>query len=390
MMMKNLSGAWLRDVRKVFVKGKEGQMSTTARIPAAVLGATGLVGQRFLALLADHPWFKVIAVAGSERSQQQRYGAAVAWRLPAAPPAEVLNLPVAAPDAHFDTPVVFSALPASVAERVEPLLAARGHVVFSNASSHRMADDVPLLIPEVNADHLALLATQQARRSWPGLLVTNPNCSTIQIALALKPLADAFGLRRVQVTTLQAISGAGYPGVASYDIVDNVIPYIGQEEEKIERETRKILGIYQDGKIAPASLTVSAQCTRVAVREGHLACISVELERDGIRTADLLGAWHAFRPEPQERRLPSAPHPPIVVCEEPDRPQPLYDRDTGSGMAITVGRVRPCPILGHKFIVLGHNTIRGAAGASVLNAELLLARGWLGEDGRPASHALHP
>ncbi len=360
-------------------------MPAARRIPVAVLGATGMVGQRFLALLADHPWFEVRVVAGSERSQQQCYGDAVAWRLPSAPPAEVLRLPVVAPDALFDAQVVFSALPASVANSVEPLLAARGHVVFSNASSHRMADDVPLLIPEVNPDHLNLIALQRTRRDWPGMLITNPNCSTIQIALALKPLADAFGIRQVQATTLQAISGAGYPGVASYDILDNVIPYISQEEEKIERETRKILGAYQDGKSAPAAITLSAQCTRVAVREGHLACVSVELARDGISTADLIEAWRAFCPEPQERGLPSAPNPPVVVREEPDRPQPLHDRDAGCGMAITVGRVRPCPILGHKFIVLGHNTIRGAAGASVLNAELLLARGWLAEDGRPAS-----
>ncbi|HEY7348415.1 MAG TPA: aspartate-semialdehyde dehydrogenase [Ktedonobacterales bacterium] len=360
-------------------------MSRTARIPVAVLGATGMVGQRFLSLLADHPWFEVAVVAVSERSLNQRYGDVVNWRLPSAPPTEILDLPVVAPDALLNAPVVFSALPASVADAVEPLLAARGHVVFSNASSHRMADDTPLLIPEVNGDHLALLAAQQARREWPGLLITNPNCSTIQIALALKPLADAFGVRRVQVTTLQAISGAGYPGVASYDMLDNVVPYIGQEEEKIERETRKILGVYQDGEIAPAPMTVSAQCTRVAVREGHLACVSVELAQEEISAADLIAAWRTFRPEPQERRLPSAPHPPIVVREEPDRPQPLYDRDAGGGMAITIGRVRPCPILGQKFIVLGHNTIRGAAGAAVLNAELLLARGWLGDDGRPAS-----
>jgi aspartate-semialdehyde dehydrogenase len=309
----------------------------------------------------------------------------VTWRLPSAPPQSVLDLPVVAPDAAFAAPVVFSALPASVADSIEPLLAARGHVVFSNASSHRMAEDVPLLIPEVNGDHLALLKAQQARRGWPGVLVTNPNCSTIEIVLALKPLADAFGIRRLQVTTLQAISGAGYPGVASYDMLDNVVPYIGQEEEKIERETRKILGAYQDGAVVPAPMTISAQCNRVAVREGHLACISVELAREDVSSADLIDAWQAFRPEPQKRRLPSAPNPPIVVRDEPDRPQPLHDRDAGDGMAVSVGRVRPCPILGYKFIVLGHNTIRGAAGASVLNAELLLARGWLGADGRPAS-----
>ncbi|HEX6779642.1 MAG TPA: aspartate-semialdehyde dehydrogenase [Ktedonobacterales bacterium] len=360
-------------------------MSTAKRIPVAVLGATGMVGQRFLSLLADHPWFEVAVVAGSERSMNQRYGAAVAWRLSSAPPPAVLDLPVVAPDAAFDAPVVFSALPTSAANTVEPLLAARGHVIFSNASSHRMAEDVPLLIAEINSDHLALLKTQQAKRGWPGWLVTNGNCSTIEIALALKPLADAFGLRRVQVTTLQAISGAGYPGVASYDMLDNVIPYIGQEEEKVESETKKILGAYQDGAVIPAPITMSAQCNRVAVREGHLACISVELGTDGVTSADLVDAWRAFQGEPQERRLPSAPQPPIIVREEQDRPQPLHDRDAGGGMAITIGRVRPCAILGHKFIVLGHNTIRGAAGASILNAELLLARGWLGADGRPAT-----
>ena len=360
-------------------------MSTAKRIPVAVLGATGMVGQRFLSLLADHPWFEVAVVAGSERSLNQRYGDAVAWRLPSAPPPAVLDLPVVAPDAAFDAPVVFSALPTSAANTVELLLAARGHVIFSNASSHRMAEDVPLLIAEVNADHLSLLKTQQAKRGWPGWLVTNGNCSTIEIALALKPLAHAFGLRRVQVTTMQAISGAGYPGVASYDILDNVIPYIGQEEEKVESETRKILGAYQDGAVVPAPITMSAQCNRVAVREGHLACISVELGTDGVTNADLVEVWRAFQGEPQERKLPSAPQPPIIVREEQDRPQPLHDRDAGGGMAITIGRVRPCPILGHKFIVLGHNTIRGAAGASILNAELLLARGWLGADGRPAT-----
>jgi aspartate-semialdehyde dehydrogenase len=361
-------------------------MSRSARIPVAVLGATGMVGQRFISLLANHPWFEVKVVAGSERRLDQRYGDAVTWRLPTPPPPAVLDLPITSPDAPFDAPIVFSALPTSVADSIELLLAARGHAVFSNASSHRMAEDVPLVIAEVNAEHLTLLKTQQEKRGWPGYLVTNGNCSTIEIVLALKPLADAFGLRRVQATTLQAISGAGYPGVASYDILDNVIPYIGQEEEKLESETKKMLGVYQDGMIVPAPLAISAQCNRVAVREGHLACLSVELGRDDLTSTDLVDAWRAFQAEPQERRLPSAPIPPIVVREEQDRPQPLHDRDTGGGMAITIGRVRPCAILGHKFIVLGHNTIRGAAGASILNAELLLARGHLAADGRPAGH----
>ncbi|HEY7356773.1 MAG TPA: aspartate-semialdehyde dehydrogenase [Ktedonobacterales bacterium] len=364
-------------------------MSSALRIPVAVLGATGMVGQRFIELLAMHPWFRVAAVTGSERRVGQRYGDAVTWRLPSTPPADVLDLPLLAPDAAFDAPIAFSALPADVAEEIEPLLAARGHVILSNASAYRMAADVPLLIPEVNPDHVALLAEQQARRRWPGLLVTNPNCSAIQVALALRPLADAFGLRRVQVTTLQAISGAGYPGVASYDIVDNVIPYIRSEEEKLEQETQKLLGVYEGGSVRPAAFVVSAQCNRVAVREGHLACLSVELGQPDVSSADLVAAWREFRAEPQALQLPSAPVPLLVVRDEPDRPQPLRDRDTGAGMAVVVGRARPCPILGHKFIVLGHNTIRGAAGASILNAELLLAKGLLDASGRPAvsSHA---
>jgi aspartate-semialdehyde dehydrogenase len=381
-------------------------MLENARIPVAVLGATGLVGQRFLQLLAGHPWFELAAVAGSDRRAGQRLGDALTWRLASAPPAgRVLDLPLQSPTtATFgETPIIFSALPAAVASGVEPALAASGHAVFSNAGSHRMAEDVPLLIPEVNPEHLGMLPVQRARRGWSGLLITNPNCSTIQIALALKPLMDAFGgLRRVQVTTLQAVSGAGYPGVAGLDILDNVVPYIPEEEEKIERETRKILGSFLpraarragrdgDGEEALPEVVagefvyspsqVSATCTRVPVREGHLACVSVELGRqhdgDLISTDNLVQAWTTFSAEPQRLRLPHAPTPAIVVHHEPDRPQPLLDRDTGDGMAVVIGRVRHCPILGHKFVVLGSNTVRGAAGAGVLNAELALRLGLL-------------
>lgn len=348
------------------------------RIPVAVLGAMGMVGQRFIALLADHPWFRLAAVTGSERRTGGNYGEAVTWRLPTPPPAEALNLPLLAPDAEFDAPIAYSALPTEEAKALEPLFAARGHAVFSNASSYRMAEDVPLIIPEVNPEHLDLLAVQRARRGWSGMLVTNPNCSTIGVVLALKPLADAFGVRKLQVTTLQAISGAGYPGVASLDILDNVIPYISQEEEKIERETRKLLGTLHGDAIVPAEIVISAQCTRVAVRDGHLASVSVELGRDA-SPAEVIDVLRAFRARPQELRLPTAPDPLIVVREEADRPQPLRDRDVGQGMAIVVGRVRPCPLLGIKFFALSHNTIRGAAGASLLNAELMLAQGMLNQ-----------
>jgi aspartate-semialdehyde dehydrogenase len=345
------------------------------QIPVAVLGATGMVGQRFISLLEHHPWFKVVALTGSERRAGLRYGDAVSWRLPSPPPADVMDLPVLPPDGAFDASIAFSALPTDEANTIEPLMAARGHAVFSNASSYRMAEDVPLLIPEINAHHLGILEHQRRARGWQqGLLVTNPNCSTIQVALALKPLYDAFGIKRVQVTTLQAISGAGYPGVASYDIVANVIPYIGSEEEKIERETRKILGGYANDAMTPAEIVVSAQCTRVPVVEGHLACVSVELGREA-SSADLVDVFHHFSAEPQEYHLPTAPQPAIIVRDEPDRPQPRRDVDAGNGMAIVVGRVRPCALLGHKFIVLGHNTIRGAAGASILNAELMIAKG---------------
>jgi aspartate-semialdehyde dehydrogenase len=323
----------------------------------------------------------VAAVTGSSLRQGKRYGEAVTWQLPGEPPESVQSLPLLAPDAQLDTPLVFSALPAAAALDIEPALASRGHAVFSNASSHRMAKDVPLIIPEVNPDHVRLLETQRARRGWSGLLITNPNCSTIQLALALKPLVDAFGVKRVHVVTLQAISGAGYPGVAAYDIVDNVIPYIAEEEEKIERETQKILGTFQGGEIGPAECQVSAQCTRVPVRDGHLACVTVELGSanggSGIGESDLTRVWSAFRAEPQLAGLPTAPAVPIILRPEPDRPQPVRDREVGQGMAISIGRVQQCAVLSHKFVVLGHNTIRGAAGASILNAELLCQRGLL-------------
>ncbi|HKD77639.1 MAG TPA: aspartate-semialdehyde dehydrogenase [Ktedonobacterales bacterium] len=348
------------------------------RIPVAVLGATGMVGQRFIEMLADHPWFELAAVTGSERRAGQRYGDAVVWRLPSTPPAATMDLPLLAPDAEFDAPIVFSALPTDVAESIEPLLASRGHAVFSNASSYRMAEDVPLVVAEVNADHLQIVEQQRSRRGWKGFIVTNGNCVAIPVALALKPLQDAFGVRKVLITTMQAITGAGYPGVASYDILGNVIPYINTEEEKVEIETQKFLGAYRDGAITSAPITVSAQCNRVAVRDGHMVCVSVELGRDDVSSEDLIAAFREFRGEPQQRGLPSAPTEPIVVRDERDRPQPARDADVGEGMAVVVGRVRPCSILGHKFVLLGNNTIRGAAGASILNAELMADQGVIG------------
>lgn len=350
------------------------------RIPVAVLGATGLVGQRIISLLDNHPWFELAGVAASDRSAGARYGDAARWKLETDPPAAALSLRVARPEPGAALParVVFSALPASEAEEIEPAFARAGALVFSNASAYRMAADVPLIVPEINPDHLAALHRQREHRGWTGAIVTNPNCSTIGLTLALAPLLR-FGLRRVLVTTLQAASGAGYPGVASLDLLDNVIPYIGSEEEKIEEETRKILGGIESGAFAslgPGSLRLSAQCNRVAVRDGHLETVSVELAKH-VSADDILAAWASFAGEPQRLGLPTAPEHPVIYRAEQDRPQPIRDRLAGRGMAVTTGRLRPCGVLDYKFVCLSHNTIRGAAGAALLNAELAYARGLL-------------
>ena len=345
-------------------------MQTTIRV--GILGATGTVGQRFLRLLDGHPHFTVTALAASDRSEGKPYADACTWRLPGEPPRSARRLVVQAPEPPLDCDVVFSSLPADVAGPLETRFAAAGYPVISNSSSHRMDETVPLLIPEVNAGHLVLL---EARRDG-GFIVTNPNCSTVMLALALAPLAARFGVEAVAATTLQALSGAGYPGVASLDITDNVIPFIANEEEKIERETRKILGSVNGRGVAPAGFTVSAQCHRVNVVDGHLAAVRVRLGR-AANPSELREAFASFTGPPQELRLPSAPERPILVRDEPDRPQPRLDRDAGGGMSITVGRIARDAVLGHRFVVLSHNTIRGAAGAAILNAELILAKGYL-------------
>ena len=344
------------------------------RLRVGILGATGTVGQRFLQLLADHPQFVVTAVAASDRSQGKPYAEACAWRLPGALPDGVARLVVQAPEPPLDCDLVFSSLPSDIAGAVETRFARAGYPVLTNSSPHRMDDAVPLLIPEVNPEHLALL--DACKGTGAGFIVANPNCSTVMIALALAPLAARFGLRAAVVTTLQAISGAGYPGVASLDITDNVVPFIAEEEEKIARETRKILGALDDGRVTPAACEVSAQCHRVNVVDGHLAAVRVSLARP-TEPAELRAAWTSFTGLPQQLQLHSAPPRPIVVRDEPDRPQPRLDRDAGAGMSVTVGRVARDTVLGHRFVALSHNTIRGAAGAAILNAELLLARGYL-------------
>ncbi len=345
------------------------------KIDVGILGATGTVGQQFIALLADHPWFRVTWLAASERSAGKRYGD-LSWRLPSALPADVARLEVAALAAVDKAPsILFSALDSSVAGEAETAYAASGRLVVSNAKNHRMDPLVPLLIPEVNPDHLSLLDVQRKARGLTGVggIVTNPNCSVINIAIVLAALRQ-FEITRLMVTTLQALSGAGYPGVASLDAVGNVVPYIGgNEEEKIETETRKLLGTYQNGAVVNAPFVVSATTTRVPVPDGHTAVISVELAAKP-SIDDVSAALASFTAEPQQRALPMAPNPPIVVHPAQDRPQPRLDVHLGRGMTVTVGRIRPCPILGCKLVALGHNVVRGAAGAALLNAELIVAR----------------
>src|SRR5688500_12558789 len=310
------------------------------RIPVAVLGATGSVGQRFVQLLARHPWFRPAELVASERSAGKRYREATDWRLDAFMPEEAADLVVQDYNAPLESPLAVSALPAEVAGEIEQRLAKEGHAVLSNTRTHRMEPDVPLLIPEVNPEHVAAIKVQQQNRGWSGFIATNPNCSTIHLVLALKPLQQAFGLEAVLVTTMQAVSGAGYPGVSSLDMIDNVVPYIGDEEEKMESETQKLLGAYGPDGFAPAEIVVSAACNRVPVRDGHTECVNVRL-REPAPPDEVIAAMEAFRGKPQELGLPSAPPQPVVVRREANRPQPNLDRDTYNGMSSVVGRVRP-------------------------------------------------
>ncbi len=347
------------------------------KIRVGVLGATGAVGQRFVQMLADHPWFELAALAASDASAGRKYGDACRWLLSSDMPPGVAEEIVCAAAPGIDCDLVFSALPGGLAGPVEEAFASAGYGVFSNASAHRQDSDVPLLIPEVNPGHLALIAAQRVRRGWErGFIVTNPNCSAVVLTMALAPLHTAFGLRSVLVSTMQGLSGAGYPGVPSLDALDNVIPFIGGEEEKLSLEPRKMLGKIVEGSVEFADFAISAHCNRVPAREGHLETVSVALESPAT-PEEIIGAWRDWRPLPQQLDLPTAPQPPLVVRLEPDRPQTRLDRDAGGGMAVSLGRIRSCSVLDIKFVVLGHNTIRGAAGASVLNAELMVAQGML-------------
>jgi aspartate-semialdehyde dehydrogenase len=354
-------------------------MAIKTKFPIGILGATGMVGQRFIQLLENHPWFEVAWLAASDRSCGKTYGEAANWRLDAPLPDRIAKMTVQAAEPFGAPKIIFAALDAAIAREMEPAFANAGCAVVSNSSAYRMAPNVPLVIPEINADHLHLIEEQASRAESGGYMVTNPNCSTIGLVMALKPIEERFGIEQIFVTTMQAVSGAGYPGVPSMDILGNVVPYIGSEEEKMEAETLKLLGRLDGHSVIPLDAIVSAQCNRVAVEDGHTESVSIKLGNKlgrPVTREDLLAAWAEFKPLAGQG-LPTAPDQPVEWAPQPDRPQPRLDRNRGNGMAVTVGRLRPCPVLDWKFTVLSHNTIRGAAGAAILNAELLASLGKL-------------
>lgn len=345
------------------------------KIEVGVLGATGMVGQNFIKFLQGHPWFQITWLGASDRSVGKRYAEVTAWRLSGEMPEAVRDLMVEECRPGNAPRLLFSAMDASVATEIERAFAEAGHFVVSNSRNHRMEPDVPLLIPEINPDHLKLAPVQRARRGWRGLIVTNPNCTTVVLTMALAPLKP-FGIQRVIMTSMQAISGAGYPGVPGMDVNANIIPFISGEEDKVETEPLKILGRFTGETIEPLTARISAHCNRVPVVDGHTEAISVELESKPSRE-ELIEAFRSFRGLPQLRGLPSAPPRPVIYMEQPDRPQPRRDVERERGMSVFVGRLRPCPVLDCKFVALGHNTVRGAAGAAVLNAELMYSEGLL-------------
>jgi len=345
------------------------------KYPIGILGATGMVGQRYIQLLEDHPWFEVTWLAASDRSSGKPYGEAAKWRLDTPMPERIAKMIVSPADPEGAPKVIFASVDAAFARELEPKFAAAGCAVLSNSSAFRMTPNVPLVIPEINAEHLHLIEEQPSRKASGGYMVTNPNCSTIGLVMALKPLAERFGIEQIFVTTMQAVSGAGYPGVPSMDILGNVVPYIGSEEEKMEEETLKLLGKLEGHGVTPLAARITAHCNRVAVIDGHTECVSIKLTKPATQE-EILAAWAEYKPL-EGKNLPFAPQQPIHYAPQPDRPQPRLDANREKGMAVTVGRLRPCNLLDWKFVALSHNTVRGAAGATILNAELLASLGKL-------------
>lgn len=343
------------------------------KVRVGILGATGSVGQKFIELLANHPWFEITALAASERSAGKPYKEAVNWLMHQPLPESIGDMIVQPCVPNLPCTIVFSALDSSIAGELEIQFANAGYDVISNARNHRMDPDVPLLIPEVNSSHLELLKMQRFAK---GKIVTDPNCSAVGLTIALKPLYDQFGIEAVHVVTSQALSGAGYPGVASLDIVDNVIPYIAGEEEKLETEPLKILGRLQNGQVHPAEFKISAQCNRVPVSDGHMECVSIKL-KNSAAPSDLIAAWNGYTSEAQSLLLPTAPLKPIYYFEQQNYPQPKLHRNLDKGMAVSIGRLQKCPVFDYKFVLLSHNTLRGAAGGAILNAELMMSKGYI-------------
>jgi len=359
-----------------------------SRYPIGVLGATGMVGQRYIQLLEDHPFFEVVWLAASDRSSGKPYGDAAKWRLDTPLPDRIAKMMVSPAEPEGAPKIIFASVDAAIAREVEPKFAAAGCAVISNSSAFRMTPNVPLVIPEVNSEHLHLIEEQAWRKESGGCIVTNPNCSTIGLVMALKPIEERFGIESIFVTTMQAVSGAGYPGAASMDILDNVVPFIGSEEEKMEAETLKLLGRLEGQAVASLHAKVTAHCNRVPVVDGHTECVSVKLGKKlgrPVKREDILAAWAEFRPL-YGLDLPFAPAQPIEWAEQNDRPQPRLDRNRGKGMAVTAGRLRPCNVLDWKFVLLSHNTVRGAAGATILNAEMLASLGKFAPASPPAGH----
>jgi aspartate-semialdehyde dehydrogenase len=345
------------------------------KYPIGILGATGMVGQRYIQLLEDHPWFEVTWLAASDRSSGKTYGEAAKWRLDTPLPERIAKMTVSPAEPEGAPKIIFASIDAAIAREMEPKFAAAGCAVVSNSSAFRMAPNVPLVLPEVNAEHLHLIEEQSWRKESGGYIVTNSNCTVMGPVLALKPIQDRFGVEQIFATSMQAVSGAGYPGVPSMDILDNVIPFIGNEEEKMEEELLKLLGSLEGHTVKPLPARMSASCNRVAVVDGHTVCVSVKLSKPATRE-EILAAWEEFKPL-AGKDLPFAPAQPVHYAPQPDRPQPRLDRNREKGMAVTVGRLRPCNLLDWKFVVLSHNTVRGAAGATILNAELLASLGKL-------------